>query len=124
MEGCWDVRENGEKVGSCWVKAEGLYLRIRCSCGMRPGMVRLYWDREPLGVLIPQGDRLVLETRQAKKRFLGLEPRFLLEPVGEKRGERFVPLCPEEPFSYLEYLQNARFSMRNGQPGLVMFTKN
>lgn len=123
MEGTWDVLENGKTVGQCTVKKEGLYYKIQCKCLEKPGLFRLYWGEESLGVLVPQEHTLVLETRQAIKRFASGKPRFSLRQPQEKRTEAFIPLCPGEPFAYIQDLERAHFARRDGRPGIVLFNK-
>ena len=60
----------------------------------------------------------------------GVDTRFPVSRVGEGRlsfsllpkhdplgGRCFVPLCPEEPFGYLERLKDAFLETREGQMG-------
>ena len=115
MEGTWDVWEEAERVGQCAVTREGLYYRIRCRCENRRGLYRLFWGTENLGVLEPEGQDLVLETRQAVKRFAAGRPRFRLEKPQERM---FVPLRPGESVPCLQELEQARFVRQEGQPGL------
>ena len=55
---------DGEPVGSCILTEQGLYWQIHCSCALISDRVeRLYCGRTRLGVLIREGDRLILRRR-------------------------------------------------------------
>lgn len=58
---------DGVKVGNCVLEDQGLYWEINCRCRVLSDRVeRLYCGGRRLGVLLPEGDRLVLRRRMSK----------------------------------------------------------
>jgi len=116
LEGNFPVTYQGQTVGTVTVSREGLYCRISCRCRMPEGKIhRLYAGAERLGVLMPEGGTLVLQTRVAAKRLKPNCPFSL-----EKNGEMFIPIRPGEAFAHLGRLRQARFACREGEPGLYL----
>ena len=69
MTGVFDVIQGGQGIGRVKVRREGLYCRISCRCQRFDNEIhRLYAGGERIGVLVPAGEELVLETRVAAKR--------------------------------------------------------
>ena len=67
---------NGKTVGNCVLEEAGLYWSIDCSCRLLSDRVgRLYCGPVRLGVLIREGDRLVLRRRVSKASVPQLPPR-------------------------------------------------
>ena len=102
---------------------EGLYVRIICRCVMPDDEIyRLFIvqgdKRENLGVLVPEGDGLILNKRIPAKRFGGGVPAFTVSSgCGTQMGE-FVPICPEEPFLYIHRLKSSFLQSENGKIGI------
>ena len=112
----YDVSYRGDSVGGVKVRKEGLYCRIVCRCRLPDGKIhRLYADGENIGVLIPDGGELVLDTKVAAKR-LKEGCSFSLD---EKRGE-FIPIRSGEPFDYLGKVRLGKLAFRDGDPGLYL----
>lgn len=118
MEGTWKIYQGDQAVGVCTVAREGLYYRITARCEGLTGRYRLFWGEEDLGLLVPEQGALTMQTRRSSKHFPAGEPHFSLKKKQEKG--RFVPLSPKEPFSYLQELERAVFTRRDGQPGLLL----
>ena len=72
-----------------------------------------------MGVVVPVGEGFGLETRLPVKRLGEGEMAFFLLPKHDRPRERFVPIYPEEPFSYLSRLKEAYLEKREGQLGAV-----
>ncbi len=129
----------GRTVGQAEMVREGLYCRFRCRCRLPGGQIHrvfLEWDEaeEPLGVLAPSGGEFCLDTRIPAKRLGRGTPRFRVGPKQEQKPEHeheqkqkqeqeqkpgeFVPLVPDQPFSELYRLKNARFVQIDGKPGI------
>lgn len=127
MEGCYTVYLGTEPVGEVAVAREGLYYHFCCSCRLSSDVCKLYVNfgerQECLGTLIPEGDRFCLDTRLSVKRFGAGAPEFSVMPNRAVLTGKFIPLCPEEPFSYLERLKDAYLTRRNGQLGVVIREK-
>lgn len=125
MEGKYAVTFGQSEVGVVQVKREGLYWRFSCRCRITGEVVcRLVVQcgnaRENLGIVVPQGDGFMLETRLPVKKLEKGTPRFFLVPRHEVGEGTFVPLSPEEPFAYIERLKGAYFTRRYGQAGVVI----
>jgi hypothetical protein len=116
----YDVYLGQESVGEVDAQVEGLYYRFQCRCKLSGEVVyRLLVScgdhQENLGVLIPVGSSFGLNTRLALKRLGKGALQFRLLPKHPDLGDRFVPLGPEEPFSYISKLRYAYLQTRNAQ---------
>ena len=129
MTGSFDVLLRGKAAGTAEVTEQGLYYHILCHCSLEKKEVYRLWVRcgqsqLRLGILVPEGDRMVLETRIPAKKLAGEGPEFYLESADTSRTEnmklQYVPIYPDEPFAYLTRLKNAYLEMRGGKPGLVL----
>ena len=119
MEECFDVLLNGENVGQVQLNREGLYIRVRCRCKAPEGKIwRLFAGNTRLGIPVPRGEALVLETRVAAKR-LEEGCLFTLHDSPEIPQDRFVPLEEDKLLPELEKVRNSVFAIRDGVPGLV-----
>ena len=86
--------------------------RLWVSCGGK---------QENLGVLVPVGDGFGLDRKFPVKRLGEGEMTFSLGQKQEDRPEgTFVPIYPEEPFSYIERLKDAYLVKKNGQIGVLL----
>ena len=75
-------------------------------------------SRVDLGILVPMGAGFGLETRFPVSRVGEGALQFRIRPKGEAVSSRhFVPIIPEEPFSYLERLKDAFLELQNGKKG-------
>ena len=123
MEGIYEVFLGTAPVGKVQLIRQGLYYKIQCRCRIEGDMVyRLYvvtgGSRENLGVVVPEGDGFILEKRIPAKRLGEGNMQFLLSTgAGVDRGA-FVPICPEEPFRYIDRLKNAFLETENGRVGI------
>ena len=116
MRGKYDVIYEGRAIGTVELHKEGLYYRIHCVCQVPDGEIhRLYADDEKLGVLIPERDELVLDTRVAAKRLKA----DCLFSLNENRVE-FIPIRRGEAFPKLEKLREGTLGFREGEPGLLL----
>lgn len=126
MEQDYEVSFGGKPVGRVQVSRQGLYYRFCCRCRVSGDVVcRLYAqcgdNKENLGVVVPMGDGFGLDTKIPVKRLGEGTMEFRLVPKSEKNPEgKFVPIYPEEPFSYIERLQDAFLAVQNGQTGAVI----
>lgn len=115
-----------QAVGKVQVLRQGLYYRIICRCNITGSAVNRLWvscggKQENLGVLVPVGDGFGLDRKFPVKRLGEGEMTFSLGQKQEDRPEgTFVPIYPEEPFSYIERLKDAYLVKKNGQIGVVL----
>ena len=121
MEGIHDIYLRDKVVGEAQVRREGLYYRIRCRCKLvEESLCRIKVDSVSLGVLIPDGDFFCLDTKLPVKRFENQNANFLIQPNRPVLAGKFIPIKPEEPFSYIERLKNAYLARQDGQLGIVI----
>lgn len=124
MEGNYELKFGGQAVGKVQVTREGLYYRFCCRCRLTGDVISKVvllcgGQQENLGILVPEGEGFLLNTRLAIKRLRQGSPAFVVMPH-RPGGERFVPIKPEEPFSYIARLQNAYLANRCGVWGIVL----
>ena len=123
MIGTFEIRKGSSPIGKVTVERQGLYYRITCRCSltgevMHHLVVTSGEKREDLGTLVPFDGAFGLEKRIPVKRLGEGEPEFHLLPKHSSPDGKFVPVYPEEPFSYMSRLKNAYLEARNGQVGL------
>ena len=121
LEGSFEVYLGDKPAGKLQITREGLYYRLLCRCQVPDEMVyRLFAvsdkERVNLGVVIPDGDGFTLERRIPAKQ-LQSGSRFVLSARSDTEEGRFVPVYPEEPFTYISQLETAFLEVRAGQVG-------
>lgn len=114
-----------ETVGRAYVHKEGLYYCFRCSCELRSEIicrvtVSCGGHHENLGILIPVGDRYVLSKRIPVKRLGNGIFQFHVIPKHQELEDKFISVYPEEPFQYIQRLQNAYLKYHSGGIGIVI----
>ena len=120
MEGYFAIYLNGQSVGKVQVSREGLYYRFSARCQLTGDSVcRLMANDVSLCILVPLGDGFGLDTKQSAKRFSG-DWDFQISPNRPVLEGRFVPIKPEEPFSYIERLKTAYLVKRDKQVGILL----
>ncbi len=121
MEGSYDVFFGNEKIGRIQLRRQGLYYHYTCRCArFTESMYDVYCGSQRLGLLIPKDGQLILDGKLPVKKLEQGSASFLVKPKHAPMSEHFVPLCPQEPFSYLRNLQSAYLETRGGQLGVVM----
>ena len=120
MEGFYEVLDGNAVVGKVQMIRQGLYYRVICRCHPSDNLVRRLYavhdgGRENLGVLVPEGDGIVLDRKIPVKKLHGNVLRFILSTGGNKTEGKLVAVCPEEPFLYIDRLQNAFLETENGK---------
>ncbi len=125
MEGNYGVYFGNQMSGKVQLIRQGLYYRFHCRCRITGDIVcRLKVTcgsrQEDLGIVVPMGDGFGLDTKLPVKRLGEGEMTFTLVPKHESVAGRFVPVYPEEPFSYIQMLKHAYLCRQNGQTGVVI----
>ena len=125
MEGYYEMKFGGQTVGKAQVAREGLYYRFHCRCRLSGDMIAKVLvttggHQESLGVLVPNGDGFELRTRIPAKKLGQGTPEFHVVPNRAGVSGQFVPIKPEEPFSYIARLKDAYLACHNGQPGAII----
>lgn len=127
MEGNYGVYFGNRIVGKVQVLRQGLYYRFICRCKISGDVVcRLAVvcgdNQENLGVVTPMDGGFGLDTRLPMKRLGEGEMEFLLMPKHDVGAGKFVPIYPEEPFSYIRKLKDSFLATRDGQTGILIKT--
>jgi len=125
LEGNYEVQFGTQVVGKVRVLRQGLYYRFICNCMLTGDVVlRLVVScggkNSNIGVLIPCGERFTLDRKIPSKLFGEEVPVFYLAPRHDIVNGKFVPIYPEEPFSYIARLKDAFLSRQNGQVGVLL----
>ena len=123
MEEVYEVLLGNRTVGKVQLQRNGLYCRVICRCAVEGREIRrLYgvWPdrRECFGVLVPEGDGFVLDKRIPVKRLGEGTGTFTLSSAPAKPAGTFVPICPEEPFRYIDQLQHSFLESEHGKIGI------
>ena len=122
MDGFFEVYQGNRIAGKVQLIPQGLYVRVICRCRIEGEQVyRLFAvsgdHRENLGVPVPEGDGFLLDKRIPAKR-LAEGVRFLLSAGAGELNGKFVPICPEEPFLYIDRLKTAFLESEQGKIGI------
>lgn len=125
LEGNYSVYFGNQPAGKVQVLRQGLYYRFICRCRLSGDVVcRLHVlcgnARESLGVVVPMDGGFGLDTKLPIKRLGEGTLEFLLIPKHEVQAGRFVPIYPEEPFSYIARLKDAYLARKDGQAGVMI----
>ena len=121
----YEVLFGKDRVGKVQVLREGLYYRFFCRCRLSGDVVcrlavRCGEKEENLGVVVPVGDGFGLDKRLPVKNLGEGEMTFFLMPKQERLEGKFIPIYPEEPFSYIARLKDAFLARQNGQIGVII----
>jgi len=124
----YEVFFGKDKAGKVQVLREGLYYRFICRCRISGEVVcrlvvRCGENQENLGVVVPVGDGFGLDKRIPVKHLGDGEMQFSLIPKTGLPEGKFVPIYPEEPFSYIARLKDAFLARQNGQVGILIKEK-
>lgn len=125
MECSMDILLGSDVIGTAKVNREGLYYKFCCKCFLSGEVVfKIVAEcdnkKANLGICVPKDGAFGLEKRIPVKQ-LG-EGCIAIRAVpnhGDLTGE-FVPLRPEEPFTYLERLQKCHIERRGNVLGVVL----
>ena len=123
MGDTYPILRGGESIGQAFVEKQGLYYHFTCKCDLSGEVIyRLTvscGDKcENLGVPVPENGEFVLVTRIPVSR---LGQGDLVVRAVPKHGDlegMFIPISPEEPFRYLDRLENAVAERRGQQLGI------
>lgn len=128
LVGSYVVYLGDKPAGKLNIAREGLYYSLVCHCQVPEDAVyRLYAVtgkvRENLGVVIPEADGCALVKKIAVKK-LQNDSYFVLSAGSPQEAGSFIPICPEEPFSYIAHLESAFLEVRGGQTGVILKKKS
>lgn len=122
--GTYQVYQGQETIGTAETETEGLYTKVSCTCRIDGSILyRLVAEHEgqkaDFGILIPMGDQFGVRTKIATKK-IPADAVFRIVPKNKVAGQKFIPVYPEEPFSYIEQLKHSVFLRKNGQAGILI----
>jgi len=125
MVGNYEIQQGDKLLGKVNVTREGLYYRISCRCqlpgeGMHHLVLRCGGREINLGICVPMEGSFGVEKKIPCKSVEQGRPEFLLLPKHESIQGKFVPIYPEEPFSYMERLKDAFLARQGDQLGIVI----
>lgn len=124
MEGSYPILQGSESIGSAQIIRQGLYYCFDCHCNLSGEVVhRLIvtcgGNVHSLGILVPEGELFVLRTKLPVKKLGESMPQFRVQPAHKPMGTSFIPISPEEPFTYLSRVKDGFLEIREGVPGIV-----
>ena len=125
MEGTYEISQGAKPIGSVTVQRQGLYYHFSGRCVLTGDVVckivvKCADKQENLGVLVPMDGKFGIEKKLPVKRLGEGTPQFRILPKHEKMEGKFVPIYPEEPFSYMAKLKDAFLAHQAGQLGIVI----
>lgn len=125
MEMICDILMADKPIGTARIKKEGLYYNIHCTCKLSGAVIcRLVAccgsKQQDLGICVPMNGQFGVQTKIPVKRLGEGAMVIRVEPNHGDVSKRFVPIRAEEPFAYIDKLQNAYFAFRNKQPGVIL----
>lgn len=128
MEGFYPVMFGNCQVGKIQIIRSGLYYRFICRCQLTGDVIsKLQMDCEGiqtvLGIVVPFDGGFGLDTRIPVKKIPKGKPFFYLKPNKEAVTDRFIPIYPEEPFSYIEKLKQSYLIRKGNQLGIIIKTE-
>lgn len=119
-----NVFMEGNKVGTIEVSVKGLYYHFSCLCRFndhRKHRILAKCGNQiiSLGICVPCGQGYGFKTSIPMYRFPEKEMSF--EAFIEE--DLFYPVVSQSPFQYITKLRKGRFSVRDGQKGLLVTEK-
>ena len=121
----YSVLSGDEVIGKVFVQRQGLYYLVHCRCSLT-GDVKYKLiasngeNNVDLGLCIPHIDGFGMDTRIPVKRLGEGELTFRLLPRHSKVEGAFIPVSPDEPFSYIRKLQQAHLAQQDGLVGIIV----
>lgn len=120
-----DIFLGSDVIGAARICREGLYYRFSCKCHLSGEVVfKIVADcgKETvnIGICVPKNGGFGLE-KSVPVKMLGKQ-QFVLRAVPNHldTGGKFIPLRPEEPFAYIQRLQNSHLEKRGDTVGIVL----
>lgn len=119
-----DVFMDGKKVGTIEVSVKGLYYHFSCQCRFNDHrkhriIVKCANQMISLGICVPCGQEYGFRTSMPMNRF----PKSDMSFIAFAEEDQFYPVASQSPFQYISKLRKARFSVKDGQVGVVVTEK-
>ena len=120
MQKEYPITAEGKNIGTAYITTQGLYYEVRCICKMQRSVLHIEADcgdrRENIGVCVPKDGKMVISTKISQKKLSGL----IGFTVRSQAKDTWIPLNTMKPIPFLYRITEARFAVRNGEPGLLM----
>ena len=112
-------------VGKVVVQQQGLYYHISCRCYLNGNTIyRLIVTSGStsinLGVVVPTNNGFELSTKLPVKKIEEGEMVFTLCAKQEEFSGTFIPITPDEPFSYISRLKDSFLTIQNNTTGILI----
>lgn len=125
MEISNDILLGNEVIGTVTFRKVGLYYHFRCSCNLTGEVVfKIIATCEnknvSLGVCVPKDRVFGLEKKVPVKQLGEGAMTFRAVPNRPDTSTAFVPIKPEEPFAYIERLQNSHLKRHGDTIGVIL----
>ena len=128
MEQSYPVTVRETPVGKVLVQRQGLYYHISCRCQLKGDTIyRLFVSSGTtsinLGVVVPIDNGFMLNTKLPVKKIGEGELSFALSAKQKAPSATFIPITPEEPYSYIARLKDSFLTLQDGQVGILLSKK-
>ncbi len=125
MTDAYEIMLGDQCIGIAEVKREGLYYCFRCRCRLSGEIIyqlkAVCGEKEcSLGVCVPIEKGFGIDTRLPIKKVGEGRFSFYVVPRHSDITDKFVPIRADEPFLYLEKLQDAHLDTKNGVLGITI----
>ena len=124
MVNTYDIFMDGSAVGTATLEKEGLFWKICCCCDLSPDtayrVVIAAGEKIDLGILVPEDNGLCLTKRIAMKRLGDKQPSFSAIPRVTQKQKHFVAITEDEPFAYIDKLQDSHLEEVDGMLGITV----
>ena len=125
MEGTYDVLLGNQKMGSATLTVQGLYLQIACKCPLSGDVMydlilSIDDQKHKLGLLIPEDGSFTIRKKIPAKQIGQGRLQFTLKARHASIMGQFFPVKPDEPFAYINRIENAYVASRDGELGLIL----
>ena len=125
MQSEYPIQLEGKYVGSSVLTRQGMYYIIRCSVNPQvpqPCRITISGGMEDidLGICIAGPEGYGLTARLPVKKILPEQISFHIRRHSNEPGFLYCPIKETEPFSHIAQLKNARFTIENGKPGIIV----
>lgn len=125
MEKFYPINRNGIAVGKMCVQKQGLYYCFSGHCTLSRDdiyrvVVKCGMKEMNLGVLIPEDGSFHIRKKVPIKQ-IG-EGNWNFGVISDRSDTKsvFVPIIPDEPFSYISRIKDSFLKLQNGNPGILL----
>ena len=125
----YDILLGSQLVGKAEVTREGLYYRFCCQCDLSGEVMYqlkvICGEKEnSLGICVPVTGGFGVNKCLPIKTVGEGNFSFYVSPRHSDLKGKFIPIRADEPFTYIENLQNMHLEFCNGGPGVLIDDKS